>query len=179
MRHRLLFAPVIVLGVIASVVALARCDEAPPRLASVTTKAAAAPGLPHLRPWRLPTTTTSTSTTTTTRPAPPPTPPTTARQAQQRVSRSQGGAPAPSTGPRFWRRLSNCESRNGADEGPYGGYFQMTSSSWANGGGTGGWAHGSWEDQQRVAAAHAAKSNPWKQWPQCWGRALGDDPRYD
>lgn len=73
----------------------------------------------------------------------------------------------------FWRRVANCESPSNARSrnGLYGGYFQMTQSSWHGGGGEGVPETHTYDEQLVVAKTWAAMTNPWKQWPVCWPRA--------
>lgn len=118
----------------------------------------------------VPSTTSTTVAPTTTTTEPPVTAPRASRGVRRTVA-PKAGVP---TDPAFWRLLSNCESPSNARSrnGLYGGYFQMTASSWRGGGGDGVPESHTWEQQQAVAYRWALMTNPYRQWPTCWPRAM-------
>jgi hypothetical protein len=84
----------------------------------------------------------------------------------------------PATGD-FWYRLAWCESRMRQDAtsstGKYLSYFQWSRTTWAaakDAGDPSDPRQVSYQRQVVIAQRWAARTNPWTQWPVCWGRAL-------
>ena len=111
--------------------------------------------------------------------------PTTTERPKPRVSRSaprttvaRPKVATPATGD-FWYRLSWCESRHRQDAvsstGKYLSYFQWSLSTWRAAKDPSDPADPrqvSYQRQVVIAQRWAARTNPWTQWPVCWGRAL-------
>ena len=94
---------------------------------------------------------------------PPPPPP-----QPQPVAAHPNSAVAPGD---VWARLRACESpTNGGTR--FRGYYQFSASSWASAGGTGDPAAASLDEQTARAQYLAAHSDPARQWPVCWARAV-------
>lgn len=126
----------------------------------------------HITPETLaPTTTTSSSTSTTAAPAPPRST-TTAKvsRSHSRFATGYGDVASDHTDA-FWRRLADCENRNGDDDD---GYFQFTDPDTAR---KAGYVRGSSYEEQKKAAirwAHMIHPNEGTTagWPNCWWVAL-------
>jgi|SRR5579864_4193499 len=79
--------------------------------------------------------------------------------------------PAAAADDGVWARLRACESpTNGGTR--YRGYYQFSGSSWRSAGGSGDPAAASLEEQTARAQYLAAHSDPYRQWPVCWRRAM-------
>ena len=111
--------------------------------------------------------------------------PTTTERPKPRVSRSaprttvaRPKLATPANGD-FWYRLSWCESRHRQDAvsstGKYLSYFQWSRSTWSAAKDPSDPADPrqvSYARQVVIAQRWAARTNPYKQWPVCWGKAL-------